>query len=432
MSALDHTIVRLGGAGLLAAALTIALTACGTSPATSDAAQETTEAAAAEPSGSGGEADAASVTTANVTSGGAIDATDLFTERDLTQVADTTDATHLTLTSGEDVRITEEGVYVIGGDVTDVTVTVNVADTEKVQLVLDGASISNEDAPAICVISADKVFVTTVEGTTNVLEVTGAFVDDGGTGADAAIFSKDDLVLNGQGTLVVTSTDNGVSSHDDLTITGGTYVVSATSDALEAHDSIRIADGSFDITAGKDGLHAENDDDDTLGYVYVCGGTFDIAASDDGIRATTILQIDGGSLSIEAQEALEATYVQVNGGDIDISASDDGINATSKSASMGTPVIEITGGDVTITMATGDTDALDVNGDLIVSGGTIDISAQFAFDFDGSSSFTGGTIRVNGEEVTSIANSMMMGGDRGMGGPMGGGAPEGGPMGAQG
>ena len=84
-------------------------------------------------------------------------------------------------------------------------------------------------------------------------------------------------------------------------------------------------------------------------------------------------------------------------------------------------------------MAQGDTDALDSNGNLLVSGGTIDITAQFAFDYDGTASFTGGTITVNGEQVTEITNSMMMGGGMGPGGEMGGMGPGGmGEMGGMG
>lgn len=371
------------------------------------------------------EAKAKSVATTSVDgmkTGGAIDTTDLFTSRDLEQEADLVGATYLSLESGKDVTISEEGVYVLVGDVQDVTVTVDAADTAKVQLVLDGTTITNSDFPAIYVKSADKVFVTTTEGTTSTLSVTGAFVADGETNTDAAIFSRDDLVLNGLGTLVVNSTDNAVTCKDDLKVTGGTYQISCASDALEANDSILIAAGDISISTDKDGLHAENDEDDTLGYVYICGGSLSVNAGDDAIHATTYVQIDGGTLNLSGGEAIEGTYIQINGGAISVNAWDDGINASYKSESIGTPTIDITGGDITITMGQGDTDALDSNGYLKVSGGTIDISAQFAFDFDMGSEFTGGTIYVNGEQVFEITESMMggMGGPGGMGAPMGG------------
>lgn len=445
-------IVRAGETGLVAAALVAALTGCGQAGSTSAASESPsavevseTDAGETQETSETQETTDAVVNTASVTTGGVIDASDLFSERDLTQTADLTDATTIEVTSGQDVQISAGGVYVLTGEAQDVTVAVNVDETEKVQLVLDGLSVTNADVPVIYVGSADKVFVTTTEGSTNTLTVTGTFAYEADEKADAAIFSRDDLVLNGLGTLVVSSTDNGITSKDDLKVTGGTCQVTAVADALEANDSIRVAEGALTLSSTtKDGMHSEDDDDDTTGYVYVCGGTISIDAADDGIHATTYLQVDGGTLSISAAEALEATYVQVNGGELDITASDDGINASYKSKSIGTPTIEVTGGNISVAMGAGDTDALDANGDLIVSGGQIDITGQFAFDFDGTSSFTGGTITVNGEQVSEITNSMMMGGGM-MGGPMGegqegmhggpqggmGGGPRGGMMGTQ-
>ena len=371
----------------------------------------------------------ASATRSGYSSSGSalLDAGELFTSRDLEQSADLSEAQTLTVSDGQQITISSEGVYVLRGSAKNATVIVDADSSAKVQLVLDGLSITNDDFPCIYVKSADKVFLTTLSDSS--LSVTGTFASDGDTNTDAVIFSKDDLTLNGTGTLTISSTENGVSCKDDLKITGGTYVIDAAADGIEASDSIRIADGTFTINSSKDALHAENDEDDTVGYIYLCGGTFDITAADDGIQATTVLQIDNGTFNINAVEALEATYVQVNGGAVNISASDDGINATTKSSSIGTPTIEVTGGDITIAMAQGDTDAIDANGNVIVTGGTINITGQSAFDFDGTATFTGGTITVNGEQISEITNSMMMGG--GMMGGMGG-QMEGGPMGGQG
>lgn len=407
---------------LLVALIAASLAGCGASSAamaSNESAVSETATVSEKSMAEVSSASAAIVTGLNLSNTGVVDTTDLFTERDLTQTVDLTDASYVTLQSGEDVSITKEGVYVLSGDVTDVTVAVEVDSSEKVQLVLDGVTITNEDAPAFYVKSADKVFVTTTQDSLNTLTVTGDFIPDGDTNTDAVIFSKDDLVLNGLGTLIVNSSNNGISGKDDLKITGGTYYVTSSGDAIEANDSILIADGSIAISSSKDGLHAENDEDDTLGCIFICGGSLSIDAADDGIQATTYLQVDDGTLDITASEGLEATYVQVNGGTINVGASDDGINATTKSYSVGTPTIEITGGDVTITMGAGDTDALDANGNLYISGGTVNISAQFAFDFDGVGELTGGTVYVNGEQVSSITNSMM-GGMGGMPGPMGG------------
>ena len=359
---------------------------------------------------------------------GIIDTTNLFTKRDLTQTADTSSAKTLEVSDGQTLKITEEGVYVIKGIAKNCTIRVEADDTVKVQLVLDGVSITNDSTPAIYVVSADKCFVTT--GADSTLSVTGAFTTDSDTNTDAVIFSKDDLVLNGTAALTINSAQgNGVTGKDDVKVTGGTYNITSALDSIEANDSIAIYDGTFTINSSKDGLHSENSDDDTKGYVYIHGGTFTINAKSDAVQATTYLQIDGGTFKLTAAEGFEATSIQINDGTIEISASDDGINGTQKSNSVGTPNIEINGGKLTIVMGQGDTDAIDCNGNITVNGGTIDITAQMSsFDYDGTATYNGGTIIINGQEVNSIPQSMMggggMGGRGGMGGQMGGQAPD--------
>lgn len=340
---------------------------------------------------------------------------DLFSSRDLQQTADLTGAAAYTLADGQDLHITAAGVYVLSGSASDVTVYVEAGKDDKVQLVLDGVSITNRDFPAIYVKSADKVFVTTSADST--VSVTGAFASDGDTKTDGVIFSKSDLTLNGTGMLTISSTKNGVVSKDDLKVTGGTYAITAASKALEAKDSIRVADGTLDLTAGMDALHAENSDDDEKGYIYIGGGTLTLRAGDDAIHANSAVQIDGGTLTITASEGIEATYIQLNGGTVSVNASDDGINAANKSSAY-RATVEITGGDITVAMAAGDTDGVDSNGDIVVNGGTIRVTGNSTFDYDGSAQYNGGTIIANGQQIDYIPNQMMggMGGRGGMGG----------------
>ena len=335
---------------------------------------------------------------------------DMFTKRDLKQSADLAGSVEYAVTDGEDIHIIEAGVYVLTGSAEEVTVYVEADKEDKVQLVLDGLTVSNTDAPVIYVKSADKVFVTTSGDSS--LSVTGAF--DSGDKADGVIYSKTDLVLNGTASLTLSSTKNGVVGKDDLKITGGTYIVSARVKAMEANDSIRVAGGTLSLTAGTDGLHAENDDDDTKGYVYLGGGTVTITAGDDGIHAATVVQVDEGDLSISAVEGIEATYVQLNGGSVSINSRDDGINAAKKSSAY-TATVEINGGEIAIVMASGDTDGVDSNGDIIINGGTIQVTGNSSFDYDGTAQYNGGTIIVNGQQIAYIPNQMM-GGGRGNGG----------------
>ena len=361
-----------------------------------------------------------------------IDASDLFTKRDLQQTPDLTDATYLTVTDGKDITIDAEGIYVLSGNAKNVTVLVEADEKDKVQLVLDGLTVTNTDSPCIYVKSADKVFVTTASED-NTLTVSGTFSADGDTNTDAVIFAKDDLVLNGTGTLKIKSSDNGISGKDDIKITGGTIEISCSGSAVEAHDEILIADGNIEITECNDGLHAEDNDDDTTGSITITGGTIKIDAADDAIHATTTVQIDDGDLVLTAAEGIEATQVVINGGTIDITASDDGINAAAKSSSL-SPSVEINGGNITIAMGAGDTDGIDSNGDLTINGGTLNITGQSPFDYDGTAEYNGGTLIVNGEETDTITNQMFggRGGQGGMMGPQGGFDGNGGMMGPQG
>ena len=321
-------------------------------------------------------------------------ADDLFTSRDLRQEAKMSKAIPLKLADGQDILIDTAGVYVLTGTVSGTTVYVEADDDDKVQLVLDGVSITNADFPCIYVKSADKVFVTTSADSS--LSVTGPFRADGLTNTDGVIFSRSDLVLNGTASLTVSSPDNGIVSKDDLKVTGGTYVITAATICFETHDSIRIAGGTLSLTAGTDGFHAENDNDNDKDYIYICGGDITIQAGDDALHATSVIQIDGGTIDITAAEGMESTLVQINGGTISVSASDDGINAGRKSRAY-PPLVEITGGDVAIAVSSADSDAIDSNGDIIISGGTLTLTGNHSFDYDGAGEYSGGTIVINGE-----------------------------------
>ena len=334
-----------------------------------------------------------------------------YTERDLKQTADTSEAVYMTVSDSSTIEITSEGVYVISGTAEDCTIRIEADENAKVQLVLDGVSVTNSDFPVIYAVSADKVFVTATDSE-NTLTVSGQFIADGDTNTDAVIFSKDDLVLNGTGTLNITSYyGNGITCKDDMKITGGTYNVKSALDAFEANDSISVSDGTFNITTSKDGFHCENDEAE--GTITISGGTFSINGGSDGIQACALLQIDGGAMDITAAEGLEATYILINDGDINIYATDDGINASANSDSYETAV-EINGGNINVEVGQGDTDAIDSNGSIYVNGGTINVTAQMSsFDYDRTAEFNGGTIIINGTEVSEIPQSMMGGGMRG-------------------
>jgi hypothetical protein len=338
----------------------------------------------------------------------ALNTSELFSERDLKQSADIAGATQINLESEKDVTLNKEGVYVLSGEAKNVTVVVEAAEDAKVQIVLDGVSITNEDSPAIYVKAADKVFVTSTDSK-NSVKVSGSFVADGDTNLDSVIFSKADITLNGTGTLeVVSSEGNGISSKDDLKIIGGVYNIKSSADAIEANDAILINDGTVTIDTGKDALHSENEEDASLGYIYIKNGTLNITAADDAIRGNSIVQIDGGTINIKTcEEGIEATNININGGEITLYAKNDGINATPKTNNAAT--IEVNAGTINVSMGNGDTDAFDSNGNIYINGGTIDVTAGSAFDSDGTAELNGGNVTVNGQKITQITQSQMGG-----------------------
>ena len=391
---------------LLAAALALSGCAGNEGAATTDVSEAGTAAVTYE--GNAANADEAQ-TEANAAyagftayAGGVLNGGSIFTTRDLRQDYDTENAVALTAADGETIEITEAGVYILSGSAENCTVKINAAGSAKIQLVLDNVTIVNESAPAIYLLSAKKLFLTTAANSENTLKVTGSFLTDGGTKTDAVIFAKDDIVFGGKGSLtVVSAEDNGISGKDDVKFTGGAYVIEAAEDGIEANDSIAVCGGTFTITA-EDGLHAENKDDDSLGWIYIAEATMDIGVTSDGIHANTVAQIDSGNITVTGHEGIEATVVQLNGGKVTLTGNDDGINAGRKSDAY-KALIEINGGELNVTVGDGDTDAIDSNGDIVVNGGTVSVTAPgSSFDYDGTAAFNGGVIIINGQQVNEI------------------------------
>lgn len=219
--------------------------------------------------------------------------------------------------SGNIITITKEGTYVFSGALSEGQIVVD-ADSAKVQLVLDNADITCASSAAIYVKNADKTFITLAEGSENILMNTAEYeaIDD--NNIDAVIFSKDDLTLNGKGTLTINSEyGHGIVSKDDLKLVGGTCNITAKNHALSGKDSVRIAAGTYNLTSGKDGIHSENADDDEKGFVYIASGDFTIESTGDGIDASYVVQIDDGDFDITAGDGAEnatKTHKDIPGG----------------------------------------------------------------------------------------------------------------------
>lgn len=206
----------------------------------------------------------------------------------------------LFLVSCNEKSTVTEGPYVLSGKITE-PITVTASKDRKVEIVLNGAEISCEGTAPISITEADSVVITLAEGSVNTLEVTSAFGEE--DKANAAIYSKCDLILTGSGALtVINPYGHGIEAKDDLTIEGGSYTVTSSGHGFQANDSIYVTDGIFDITCDKDGFHSENEEDTEKGYLVIEGGSFNIVSAQDGISAAAYMTLDNGEYTITAGE----------------------------------------------------------------------------------------------------------------------------------
>lgn len=339
-----------------------------------------------------------------------IDISEMFTDRDMATDYDEEKAAFITLSGNtascesdavtidnSDITITDEGTYIVSGTLTDGTIIINADDTDKIQIVLNGANISRSSYSAVYVLSADKVFITTAEGSENNLTSTGEYIQSDENNVDAVIFSKADLTLNGKGLLSIKAdTGHGIVSKDDLVFTSGKYSVTAASHSFSGKDSIRIAGGEYTVISGKDGLHAENSDDENSGFLYISGGDFHITSEGDGISAGYYARIDGGEYTVTSgggsSNASEKSDPMDPGGGFFASPSsgtDDSISTKGIKAGVGLFINE-----GTFELDTAD-DSLHSNGDLSVSGGNISIaSGDDGLHADAALTVSGGTINI--------------------------------------
>jgi len=199
------------------------------------------------------------------------------------------------------ITISEGGTYVLSGTLTQGQIIVNLSDDKSVQLVLNGIDITCSNQAPIVIESAKNTYLTLAEGTENTVTDGSEYVYESEevTEPDAAIFSKDDLIINGSGSLTVNANYNdGIKCKDDLQIIDGTIEVNAAGDGIVGKDSVSIRTGTITINAKKDGIRSSSDTDATKGYIVIDGGTFNITDGNDGIQAITNLCINDGSFNI--------------------------------------------------------------------------------------------------------------------------------------
>ncbi len=196
------------------------------------------------------------------------------------------------------LKITSGGVYNLTGKLENGQIYIDTKDSVK--LILDNVDITSKNGPAIMVENADQVYIELKSNSVNYLQDTPDYDVDLDGEPNATIFSKDDLVLAGDGKLVIDANyKDGIVSKDNLKILDGEYEIDALDDAIRGKDSLVINNGNFLLNASGDGLKATNNNDSNLGYILIEDGNFEIVSNNDGISTESDLVINNGVFKIE-------------------------------------------------------------------------------------------------------------------------------------
>lgn len=318
---------------------------------------------------------------------------------------------------GTRIIITSAGVYRISGNLQDGQIIVDTQDSDIVTLLLNGIEIANSSSAPIYIKNSEKTVLHLVEDTQSFVTDGAQYIleDEASDEPNAAIFSQDDLTINGAGSLKVTGQYNhGIVSKDDLKITGGTIIIEAVNDGIKGRDSVSIKDGAISFIAGGDGIQANNDTDSEKGYIVLEGGSITINSGMDGIQAETRLLVNGASLDIttgggstngsnldtwgnwsmqqmpatstnaESAKGIKAGIeLTIQNGLVKIDSSDDALHSNDK--------LTINGGEIKI--ASGD-DGMHADTSLTINGGSIDIQKSYEGIESASLTFNNGAIQV--------------------------------------
>lgn len=202
--------------------------------------------------------------------------------------------------AGNNVTILGGGVYVISGTLDDGSIVVDSADGAEVRLILNGANITSSDFSALYIKQSAKTVISLVPGTESSL-TDGAFyneakLEDGKP--TAVLYSKDDLTINGTGSLVINGNyQDGIKANDTLKITEGVITITAVDEGIDANDYISALEVQLNITSGGDAVKCEHETEEK-GFIAFEGTALSLTSEGDGISASSALYMNNTTTNI--------------------------------------------------------------------------------------------------------------------------------------
>ena len=289
--------------------------------------------------------------------------------------------------------ISSSGTYVVTGTAKNGQIIVDTEDKGTVWIIFADADITNTVNSPVYIKNAKKTIISAAAGTENTLTDAQEYTYDNETDEEpsACIFSKDDLVISGNGKLTINGNfNNGIASKDTLEINDTNLTVTAKNNGIKGKDYLIIRSGDIEVNALGDGLKSDNTSDSKLGYILIENGNINITSGEDGIQAETCMKITGGEINITTGDGAKTTStgnmwgggntasdtsikgikagvdITVTGGNITVNSEDDAIHTNSS--------IQIDGGRFNI--ASGD-DGIHADTKLEINGGEIDITQSY-------------------------------------------------------
>lgn len=198
------------------------------------------------------------------------------------------------------ISIMAGGTYAFSGTLDDGQIIVDTDSSQDVYIVLNGMNLSCLNSSPIYVKNANKTVIGLADNTENFISDGESYVlEENSDEPNAAIYSKDDIIFIGNGSLEVNGNhDEGITSKDDLRIENGNITVNSKGDAIKGKDSLTITNGNIIINSGADGLKSNNDTDEGKGNVYIEGGTINITSAEDGIQGENIVTVTSADINI--------------------------------------------------------------------------------------------------------------------------------------